>query len=123
MEKLVLNAGVVKQSNQNLHSVFIYNITFIFSILIPSPPPIADAAMFTFNKLGNDSTNCCFPSANWLGNVVCTSGIVHRNGVSTSIQSIPWNAAAVVLEVQVNVLFPQPGEAGDLSDVLRGNKV
>lgn len=49
MDKLALNADVVKHSNQNLHSVSIYNITFIFSILIPSPPPIADAAMFTFN--------------------------------------------------------------------------
>lgn len=49
VEELVLNADVVKHSNQNLHLVSIYNITFIFSILIPSPPPIADAAMFTFN--------------------------------------------------------------------------
>lgn len=40
---------VIKHSNQNLYSVSIYNITFIFSILIPSPPPIADAAAFTFN--------------------------------------------------------------------------
>lgn len=86
VDKLVLNADVVKHSNQNLHPVSIYNITFIFFILIPSPLPIADAAVFTFNKLGNDSTNCCFPSAHWLGNVVCTSGIIHGNGVSRSIQ-------------------------------------
>lgn len=49
VEKLVLNVDVIKHSNQNLHSVSIYNITFIFSILIPSPPPTADAAVFTFN--------------------------------------------------------------------------
>lgn len=45
---------------------------------------------------------------------------LYTETVSGSTWGVPWNTAVGVPEVQADVLLSQPGEAGDLSDILRG---